>query len=171
MWTQTAFIVAVLVPFPIISFNQIPEDQKRKFDEAERRIVRLAPTAFPELPGNVVQELQRRGCTIPQESYTKGRNNVIKGRFAKPGAKRIGLFYVRSKVFLPFSFFGTVPNGMSLKLPRWKTVFSFRATLATGSIFPEVFALSGRLTSCGTITPMVDRSRRRLTIKELMMRF
>lgn len=62
-----------------------PEDLKRRFDEAERRIVRLPPTAFPELPGNVVRELQRRGCTIPQEAYTKKPHNVIKGEFAKPG--------------------------------------------------------------------------------------
>lgn len=30
-------------------FAQLPEDQKRKFDEAERRIVRLPPTGFQEL--------------------------------------------------------------------------------------------------------------------------
>jgi hypothetical protein len=81
----TAFISAVLASYPIISFSKLLEDQQHKFDEAERRIVRLSPRAFGELPGNVVQELQRRGCTIPQESYSKRRNNVIKGRFAKPG--------------------------------------------------------------------------------------
>ena len=68
-----------------LSFGQLPEDLKRKFDEAERRIVRLPPTAFPELPANVIRELQRRGCTVPQEAYTKKPHNVIKGEFAKPG--------------------------------------------------------------------------------------
>jgi len=49
-------------------------------------IVRLPPSAFPELPANVVQDLQRRGCTIPQEAFSKvNPNNVIKGEFAKPG--------------------------------------------------------------------------------------
>jgi len=49
-------------------------------------IVRLPPTAFPELPANLVQELQRRGCTIPQEAFSKLKpNNVIKGVFARPG--------------------------------------------------------------------------------------
>ncbi len=66
-------------------FAQLPEDLKRKFDEAERRIVRLPPTAFPELPGNVVRELQRRGCTIPQTFLEKKPHNVIRGQFAKPG--------------------------------------------------------------------------------------
>jgi hypothetical protein len=31
------------------------------------------------------RELQRRGCTIPQEAFTKKRHNVIRGVFAKPG--------------------------------------------------------------------------------------
>lgn len=67
------------------SLAQLPEDLKRRLDEAERRIVRLPPSAFPELPRNVVRELQRRGCTVPQEAFTKKPHNVIKGGFAKPG--------------------------------------------------------------------------------------
>jgi hypothetical protein len=66
-------------------FAQLPEDPKRQFDEAERRIVRLPPAAFSELPGKVVAELQRRGCTIPQQVFTKKPHNVVKGEFAKPG--------------------------------------------------------------------------------------
>jgi len=47
-------------------------------------VVRLPPTAFPELPKNVVAELERRGCTIPQP-YTNRKANVVRGEFAKPG--------------------------------------------------------------------------------------
>ena len=54
-------------------------------ESPEAQIVRLSPTEFPELPANLVQELQRRQCTIPQETFSKTRNNVIKGEFAKPG--------------------------------------------------------------------------------------
>src|SRR6266480_1397778 len=64
-------------------FAQLPDDLKRKFDEAEQRIVRLSPSAFPELPGNVVKGLQRRGCTIPQN--TRKPQNVVAGQFARPG--------------------------------------------------------------------------------------
>ena len=83
MKAETVVALAILSIAP--SFGQLPDDLKRKFDEAERRIVRLQPAAFPDLPGNVVRELQRRGCTIPQEAYTKKPHNVIKGQFAKPG--------------------------------------------------------------------------------------
>jgi hypothetical protein len=79
-----AVSLALLSITIIPTFAQLPEDLKRKFDEAERRIVRLSPTAFPELPRNVVRELQSRGCTIPQP-YTDRRANVIRGEFVKPG--------------------------------------------------------------------------------------
>jgi hypothetical protein len=55
------------------------------FQEAERHIIRLPPTAFLRLPIAVVQELQRRGCTIPQEGFSKTPNNVISGQFARRG--------------------------------------------------------------------------------------
>jgi len=55
--------------------------------EPQARIVRLSPSAIRELPANLVKELQRRECTIPQAGYTKKSNNVIKGEFAKPGQK------------------------------------------------------------------------------------
>jgi hypothetical protein len=76
---------AVLCAVALSSFGQLPEDLKRQFDDAERRIVRLPPAAFPELPGKVVRELARRGCGIPQEAFTKKPHNVIRGEFAKPG--------------------------------------------------------------------------------------
>ena len=46
---------------------------------------RTPARSFSELPGNVVKELQRRGCTIPQEAFTKRRHNVVEGEFARPG--------------------------------------------------------------------------------------
>jgi hypothetical protein len=83
---SACFIIAATVLFAFApAFAQLPEDLKRKFDEAERRIVRLPPAAFPELPVKVVRELERRGCTIPQTAYTKKPHNVIKGDFAAPG--------------------------------------------------------------------------------------
>jgi hypothetical protein len=72
---KLTLLTALAVAFVVISLGQSPESQ----------IVRLSPAAFPDLPGNLVQELQRRQCTIPQETFSKNRNNVIKGEFARPG--------------------------------------------------------------------------------------
>lgn len=69
----------------IPAFAQNADRLTPKFDEAERRIVRLSPAAFPDLPGNVARELERRGCMIPQTAYTRKPHNVIKGQFAKSG--------------------------------------------------------------------------------------
>ena len=53
--------------------------------EADRQITRLPPSAFPELPKRITQELERRGCTIPQVSPDKKPQNVIKGEFTDKG--------------------------------------------------------------------------------------
>lgn len=53
--------------------------------DPQGRIVRLSPTAIRGLPANLARELQRRGCTVPQETHAKRANNVVKGEFAKPG--------------------------------------------------------------------------------------
>src|SRR4051794_21268719 len=55
--------------------------------QPQTRIRRISPTAVRDLPANVAGELQRRGCTIPQEQYSKKINNVIKGEFARPGQR------------------------------------------------------------------------------------
>lgn len=59
----------------VLAFGQTREDH----------VVRLPPAAFRELPANVVRELQRRGCTIPQEAEAKKPHNVIQAEFAKSG--------------------------------------------------------------------------------------
>jgi len=51
------------------------------------KIVKVRPSEFPELPANLLQELNRRHCMIPQlpkRSNIK-RQNVINGEFAKAG--------------------------------------------------------------------------------------
>jgi Planctomycete cytochrome C len=47
--------------------------------------VRLPPAAFPELPKDLVRELQRLGCTIPQASGARAPHNVIRGEFGESG--------------------------------------------------------------------------------------
>jgi hypothetical protein len=85
MKPTAAVSFALPIVAAIAAFAQLPEDLKRKLDLAERQIVRLPPASFPELPGKVVRELERRGCTIPQDPFTKKPHNVVKGEFAKPG--------------------------------------------------------------------------------------
>lgn len=83
---KAAAIAFLFVPMMrTASFAQVPDDLERRFDEAERAIVRLPPSAFRQLPRNLVRKLQRQGCTIPQTLFAKNPHNVIRGEFAKPG--------------------------------------------------------------------------------------
>jgi hypothetical protein len=47
--------------------------------------LRLSPSAFPKLPKNILADLKRRGCLIPQVPPAKQPHNIIKGEFAKTG--------------------------------------------------------------------------------------
>lgn len=68
---------------PLIA--QAPGEMQKRFDEAQRQIVRLRPADFKKLPRNLIQDLERRKCTIPQEAESKPGNNVIRGEFEKRG--------------------------------------------------------------------------------------
>ena len=79
--------LGLVLSFTIVGsgFAQSPSDLQRLLETADRQVVRLSPAAFPELPKNLLAELQRRGCSIPQLPMMEGRQNVIKGQFSKPG--------------------------------------------------------------------------------------
>jgi hypothetical protein len=53
------------------------------WDTADRATVRLKPSVFPDLAAPIRADLERRGCTIPQDAYERGRppHNIIRGRF------------------------------------------------------------------------------------------
>ena len=80
---RSAFIAALVFSLSVHVWAQAvgQPPSPRKYS-----VVRLQPTAFPELPRNLVTELERQGCTIPQP-YTDRRANVIHGEFATPGQK------------------------------------------------------------------------------------
>jgi hypothetical protein len=65
------------------SFAQLSDDLKHKFYQADQKILRLPPSAFPQIPSNIVRDLKRRGCTIPQS--TRKPQNVVVGDFARLG--------------------------------------------------------------------------------------
>lgn len=52
-----------------------------KWTMAEKRIVRLLPSAFAELPQTLSFHLTEQGCTIPQSYGNKSPHNVIRGHF------------------------------------------------------------------------------------------
>jgi hypothetical protein len=69
----------------LVAFPVWPQATANPASDRKYPIMRLPPSAFPELPKNLVTELKRRGCTIPQVGGFNKRQNVIRGEFAKPG--------------------------------------------------------------------------------------
>ncbi|MBX3279280.1 MAG: hypothetical protein KF868_14855 [Acidobacteria bacterium] len=64
---------------------------------ADSATLRLPPTAFSRLPGNIVQHLQRRGCTIPQTYLSSEPHNVISGEFTRRGQRDWAVLCSRNK--------------------------------------------------------------------------
>jgi hypothetical protein len=52
--------------------------------DAAKKIVRLPPAAFRQLPLSVRRRLEADGCQIPQSPNLKAPHNVISGHFASP---------------------------------------------------------------------------------------
>jgi hypothetical protein len=87
--------------------------------ESKYPIVRLPPTTFSELPKNLVTELKRRGCTIPQVAGFKKRQNVIRGEFAKPGQTDWAILCYRAKFLGLYVFWNASEMDMAI-VRRWQ---------------------------------------------------
>ncbi|OIO03335.1 MAG: hypothetical protein AUJ51_04395 [Elusimicrobia bacterium CG1_02_56_21] len=57
------------------------------WDVANSKVKRLLPSAFPELPISIKEDLSERQCTVPQTFASTQPHNVIQGEFAQKGQK------------------------------------------------------------------------------------
>ncbi|HYK90414.1 MAG TPA: hypothetical protein VE398_16685 [Acidobacteriota bacterium] len=62
-----------------------PGRQSDIWAEASKKIQRLQPDAFLNLPPGIVSELKKRRCTVPQAEGYREPHNVIKGSFERNG--------------------------------------------------------------------------------------
>jgi hypothetical protein len=76
---------AVLAVVSVVLPSTLPAQTPGQWAAAARAISRLSPAAFPELPPQVRQALDRQGCTVPQSFAEDRPHNVIRGRFARAG--------------------------------------------------------------------------------------
>lgn len=61
------------------------ETKSDPFVEAKKEIVRLPPSAFPQLPPEIRGQLEAKGCLIPQSFEGPEPHNVIRGEFGQEG--------------------------------------------------------------------------------------
>src|SRR5712692_4359060 len=91
-----AAVVASLLP--ATSLGQLPEDLRRKFDEAERRIVRLPPTAFRTFPAMWSGNSKAGDAAYPKKHSRRSRTMSLRVNLRDP-VKWIGRFCAPSKAF------------------------------------------------------------------------
>src|SRR2546422_3556269 len=58
---------------------------QRDWTAADTSVVRLSPTAFPQLPKSIAHDLAVRNCKVPQPFDATGTSNVIRGEFMRRG--------------------------------------------------------------------------------------
>ncbi len=85
---------------PVFSYPQ-PQNQN-----VAAKTKRLPPTAFPQLPPDIVRSLQKRGCLIPQVWSDRRSHNVISGEFMKKGQKDWAVLCSRKDISSILVFWG-----------------------------------------------------------------
>jgi len=91
------------------------------WDQADRAIRRLSPSAFPALPSIIKQDLARRGCTVPQPDPAaigpmpdRDRlRNVISGHFQRRLQMDWAVVCSRNRVSTILVFWGGRANNVS----------------------------------------------------------
>jgi hypothetical protein len=108
VWRRLGYGFWLLLGLPARSSAQSPAE----WQAAAKQIVRLSPAAFPELPVAVRQELERRGCRIPQvgPGFGSSRSNVVSGHFARAGQRDWAVLCSRADTSRVLLFWGGHPD-------------------------------------------------------------
>jgi hypothetical protein len=75
--------VFIFIVFVLTVTNQA--NAQDKWQIADEATLRLKPSAFSQLPKNIVLFLEKRSCTVPQTFGESTPHNVIRGQFARSG--------------------------------------------------------------------------------------
>ncbi len=80
------------------SFLQQGSLTAQDWERANAATVRLKPAAFSELPAAVRQDLERRGCEVPQTFSNTVPHNVIRGRFTSIAQTDIAVLCSKARI-------------------------------------------------------------------------
>ena len=84
---KTLYILCVLLTVQISALSLFSEALADDFDVADKKVKRLSPDSYKELPRDIIKKLVHLGCSIPQSIGSKHQHNVIAGEFARQGQK------------------------------------------------------------------------------------
>ena len=89
-----SLLIRVLLASVLASSTSAGQD----FARADIETVRLKPAGFDRLPPQVRQELERRGCLVPQSYSDRDPHNVVRGRFTSGAQTDIAVLCSRQRV-------------------------------------------------------------------------
>jgi hypothetical protein len=105
-WETIWLVVLILLSGPV----QLTAAQD-KWQAADLSVRRLSPTAFPQVPREIISYLTARGCTVPQPYDAIGANNVIRGEFMQRGQLDWAVLCSRSRISSILVFWnGSIKN-------------------------------------------------------------
>lgn len=91
---RAAFVLVLILGIFLEQASLTAQD----WDRANAATVRLKPATFAELPGAVRQDLERRGCEVPQAYSKKAPHNVIRGRFTSLSQTDIAVLCSKARI-------------------------------------------------------------------------
>ncbi len=77
-------VLSLAVMFLVVTLN-VSAQRAIDWAKADSEIVRLVPSTFSELPQDLVKDLEKRGCTIPQSYAVNEPHNAVGGEFRRKG--------------------------------------------------------------------------------------
>lgn len=89
-------IKLTLIIFVVFFF--VEAKAQDNWEAANEEIIRLSPNEFSNLPKTVGNDLEKRGCTIPQSYNENEKHNVIQGEFKRKGQKDWAVLCSQEKV-------------------------------------------------------------------------
>ena len=80
---------------------------------ADTQTVRLAPNKFSRLPRKIVNDLEKRGYTIPQYYDETTKHNVVQGEFKQKGRKDWAILCSRNRTSAILIYWNGSTKGVS----------------------------------------------------------
>jgi hypothetical protein len=69
----------------------------QNWERADAETIRLKPSAFTDLPGHIREDLERRGCTVPQSYAKRTPHNVVRGHFTSAAQMDIAVLCSKAR--------------------------------------------------------------------------
>jgi hypothetical protein len=88
------FLASVLIASALASESAVSQN----WEQADAATVRLKPAAFASLSSQVRQELERRGCVVPQSYSESVPHNIVRGRFTSGTQTDIAVLCSKERV-------------------------------------------------------------------------